>query len=569
MREITGGELVLECFKAEGVEMTFGITDGSHGPIICLTPDYGIRHINVHHEEAGVHTAEGYSRLTHKAGIFFAGPGPAGANMIAGLSSAMAEGHPVLGIATTRRTLVNNPDRGGAWQATNMVDMAVPVTKYAAHVPRLDRIPEMLRTAFRTMMTGRPGPAFLSIPEEFLMAKIDADTVDIFPSSTYRISNIGAGDPDMIEEAAELLVNAKKIVMHAGKGVLWADASDEFVALGNHLAAAMSTTIGAKGVIPEDHPHCFMGFDVGASTAVRNEADVILVVGSRLGEYDSFGLQPVWGDPKKQKTIHIDSDPMSIGINRPVDLPIVANAKGALAGILKRVKAKSDARDALPDLDKYRALTAETINDAIEFLAPVEKGVHPAEMVMKAREFFSDDTIIALDGGNTVLWSVGFCQIKKPNTFLYSVKQGYLGTGLGFATGAKLGSPDSPVCLITGDGAFGFNIMEMETALREKAPIVVIVLVDSAWGMEKVAFEQRGFTRDQYINIDLHPDVRYDKIAEGMACHGEYVDHIDNLIPALERATASGKPAVIHVAVDPKANEKTPGQKAFNYARTN
>ena len=174
-----------------------------------------------------------------------------------------------------------------------------------------------------------------------------------------------------------------------------------------------------------------------------------------------------------------------------------------------------------------------------------------------------------LDGGNTALNSVAFYPILKANSFIYSVKMGYLGTGLPFGIGAKLATPDRPVCVISGDGAMGFNIMELETAAREQTPIVVIVAVDDAWGMEKTAFLAQGLGADDWANrgIEIAP-VRYDGVARNMGCHGEFVDQINQLQPALERAVESGKPAVIHVQVDRNLNTKPPGWEWFRKMRT-
>ncbi|HBY07453.1 MAG TPA: acetolactate synthase large subunit [Chloroflexi bacterium] len=569
MSEITVGELLARCLQAEGIEMMFGIIDGSHIPFTAQAPRYGIRHINCHHEEGAVHLAEGYTRISRKPSVVIGSPGPGGANMLAGVSSAYAEGHPIIAIACTRRRLTTDPDRGGAWQATDLVEMARPITKYSALVRQPERLPEMLRAAFRAALTGRPGPAFIAIPDEFLGMKIDANKAPVYPSSNYRMINMGSGDPAWIKQAAEILTNAKRPFLHAGKGVLWADAVAEFVALGNHLAAGMSTSMGARGAVPEDHPHYFFLFDMQASALARNEADVVLVVGSRLGEYDGWGMPPAWGDPSRQKTIQIDADPASIGLNRPVDLGIVADAKAALTSLLAEVKAQTPPRAEMPNLSRYRELTQQTMMEGMQYImAQPTHGLNPGQMVFGARTFFPSDAISVLDGGNTTLWGVAYNQITEPNSFLYSVKMGFLGTGLPFAIGAKLANPERQVYCITGDGAAGFNLMEMETALRENIPLVVIVAVDDGWGMERSAYTFQGYPPEQQHGVDLSNQLRYDLIAQGMGCYGEKVDDVDQLAPALERAVASGKPALLHVTVDQAINADPPGYKQFRYIRT-
>ena len=419
MTEITVGELLARCLQAEGIEMMFGIIDGAHIPFTVHAPKYGIRHINCRHEEGAVHLAEGYSRTNGKPSVVIASPGPGGANMLAGISSAHAEGHPIIAIACTRRRLTTDPERGGAWQATNLVDMAKPITKYSGLVRQPERLPEMMRAAFRAALTGRPGPVFIAIPDEMLGMKIDDEKIPVYPSSQYRMTNMGAGDPAWIEEAAELLANAKRPFLHAGKGVLWADASQEFLELSDYLAAGMSTSMGARGAVPEDHPRYFFVFDMQASSLAKNEADVILVVGSRLGEYDGWGSHPAWGKPSEQKTIQIDVDANSIGLNRPVDVGILADAKSALKAILSKVKEKRQARTEMEDLPRYRELTQQTQMQGFQFLmAEPTHGLNPGQMVFNARTFFPRNAVTVLDGGNTTLWGWMAMRWLQRNSFL-------------------------------------------------------------------------------------------------------------------------------------------------------
>lgn len=570
MSEITVGELLVRCLRAEGVELMTGIIDGAHIPIVVHTAKYGIRYVNAHHEEAAAHIAEGYTRIARKPAVVIGNPGCGTGNMLAGVVSAHAEGHPILAIGSLRPRLKTDPNRGGAWQAADTESMARPITKYAATVRQAERLPEMMRAAFRAALTGRPGPAYLALPDELLLEKIDASKLPpIHPADRYRVTSMGAGDPAWIERAADLLAGATRIHVHAGKGVLWSDASAELAALGEHLGATLGASLGARGAVAEDHPHYFHPFDLNGAGLARAEAEVVLVVGGRLGEYDGWGGPPMWGAPASQKTIQIDSDPMSIGLNRPVDVGIVADAKPALAALLAAVSRRMPSRGAPPDLARYREQSAATMQQGIAYLGSSGSGgVNPGRMVMAVRQHFPRDVVTVLDGGNTTLTGVAFHPILSSPSFLYSVKMGYLGTGLPFAMGAKLAAPDRPVCLITGDGAFGFHPMELETAAREDLPIVTVVAVDAAWGMEKTAYLAQGYGAPDWERrgIELAP-VRYDGLARELGCHGERVERIEELEPALARAVASKKPAVIHVEVDRELNTKPPGWEQFRKAR--
>lgn len=565
---ITVGELLVRCLQLEGVDFMTGIVDGAHIPFVRHTAAYGIDYVNTRHEEGAVHIAEAYTRLAHKPAVVIGNPGPGGANMLAGLTSAHGEGHPVVAIACTRRASVNSPDRGGAWQSTDLVAMARPITKYAGLISRADRVADMVRAAFRAAMVGRPGPTFLAIPDELLTETVDVSTMRLTPADRNRVINTGAGDADLLDAVAQRLASAKKPFMFAGKGVLWSEASERFVALAEHLGAAMSTTLGGRGAVPEDHPNYYQIVDGNTLRAVRNEADVVLVVGARLGEYDAWGMPPAWGDPDDQFTIQIDSDPMSIGVNRPVDLAVVADAGDALGALLERVAALTEARDGVADADRYAAIHDETVmNAAPHVMAEPKVGLNPGQMVMALRELMPRNAVTVADGGNTTLWAAALNPVYEPDSFLYSVKMGYLGTGLPFAIGAKLASPERCVYLITGDGAFGFNAMELETALRAGAPVISIVNVDDGWGMERTAHRFQGVPEDDAQGVLLSPGTRYDELARSLGCHGEYVDSIDQLAPAVERCLESTISSVIHVVVDPDLNADPIGYEQFRSTR--
>lgn len=566
---ITVGELLVRCLQLEGVDFMCGIVDGAHIPFVRHIDAYGIRYVNTRHEEAAAHIAESYTRLTHRPAVVIGNPGPGGANALAGLTSAHGEGHPVVVIACTRRSAVNSPDRGGAWQATDLVAMARPITKFAALISRADRVPDLVRAAFRAATVGRHGPAFLAIPDELLNEEIDLEPLRVTPAARNRVLNVGAGDPELIAEAAERLTAAERPLLFAGKGVLWSEASDAFVALGAHLAAAMSTTLGARGAVPEDHPRYFHIADATTLRAVRNDADVVLVVGARLGEYDGWGMPPAWGDPDDQFTIQIDADPTSIGLNRPVDLPIVADARAALEALAAQVRSRCEPRSELAGAARYAELHDEAVaNAAPAVLAEPTVGVNPGQMVMALREVFPRDAVVVVDGGNTTLWSVALNPVYEPDSFLYSVKMGYLGTGLPFAIGAKLAAPQRPVYLISGDGAFGFNAMELETAQREGTAVICVVAADDGWGMERTAHRFGGVPDDQVHGTELSAAVRYDELARALGCHGELVESIADLAPAVERSVASGLPSVIHVRIDPDLNANPIGYEQFRAART-
>jgi acetolactate synthase-1/2/3 large subunit len=324
----------------------------------------------------------------------------------------------------------------------------------------------------------------------------------------------------------------------------------------------LTTSLAARGVVPEDHPRYFHPLNRDALEAARAEADAVLAVGGRLGELDGWGRAPFWGDPSDQKTIQVNVDPLAIGLNRPVDLGIVGDARAVLTALLAAVKERTEPRSEHAGFERYRALTKEW---EAELQSAVEAGasqVNPGRMVQLVREFFPRHAITVMDGGNTSLWAASYNPILAPRSYLYTAKFGHLGTGLPYAIGAKLAAPDRPVYLISGDGAIGFNVQELETARRYNAPVIAIVSCDKGWGMERSSqmFAQIG----EMVEVDLYPGTRYDQVAEAFGCHGELVENLEDLPPALQRAVDSGKPALIQVMVDPMNNLAPPGILVFS-----
>lgn len=561
MPDMTGGELLLKCLQQEGVSTLFGILDGSFNTFLDKLDAYEMRFINARHEAAAANMAEAYARMRGKPAVVVGGIGPGASNMISGVITAYAEGTPLIAISGQRRRSIIYPDRGGSFQNVRLVDLFRPVTKWSEGVRAWRRLPELLRAAFRAALTGRPGPVYLEIPEDVMRGVGDPTTVDVWSPGQYRLANAGPGDPTQIAQAADLLAEAKRPFLHAGSGVSWAAAWNEFLELGDYLSAGLTTSLAARGVVPEDHPRYFHPLNRDALETARREADVVLVAGSRLGELDNWGKAPSWSPPDAQQVIQIDADPAAVGLNRPVTLGILGDARLVLTQLLAAVKERTEAKAEHEAFGRYRELTADWREQRDRALGGDGELVNPGRLVQEVRAFFPRDAITVMDGGNTSLWTTSFNPIYEPRSYLYTAKFGHLGTGLPYAIGAKLAAPDRPVYLVTGDGALGFNIQELETARRYDVPIVVVVACDAGWGMERSS--QVFAQLEGMVETELSPDTRYDKVAEGFGCYGECVEALEHLPAALQRATASGKPALIQVMVDQMANMAPPGLMTF------
>lgn len=562
MAEITGGELILKCLVQEGIKTIFAVPDAAYNPLMGKLKDYGIRMIPPRHEAAGAHMADAMARMTGAPAVCMAGAGPGTANLLSGITTAYAEGSPVVAITAQRRKAVIYPDKGGSFQYCNQIDLFKPVTKWNAVVNDWDRIPELLQKAFRIAMAGKPGPVQLDIPDEMFYVTGEESTVRIVSPKRYRVDYRRAGNPELVEKAAKILADAAYPLVHAGGGVKHSKAACVVRELAEYLGTVVTTSAGARGSLPEDHPQYFQSLSPAAREACK-KSDVVLVIGSQVSETEFRGQYPDWGKPEEQKIIQIDIDPAMIALNREVDLAIIGDAKRIVEDILEQLKGITGTREPIAALASLKQINDAWKEELFQAASDSpDSPVHPGSMAKAVRDVFPRDAIMVMDGGNNGLYTAHYHAVFSPYSVLWTSKFGHLGTGIPYALGTKLANPDKIVYVVTGDSASGFNLMEMETAKREKLPIIVIINCDYQWGMEAPG-QIMEFGGPEFMVGVAHYPIRYDKIAQAMDCHGEYVDNVNELRPAIQRALDSGEPAVVHVVTNKEANTWPPGLIEF------
>jgi acetolactate synthase-1/2/3 large subunit len=562
MAEITGGELLLRCLHAEGVRRVYAIPDGTYNIVLeamqRLAKEIPCELVVPRHEAAAAHMADGQTRVTGEPAVVMACAGPGAANLVSGVITAQAEGSPVVAITTTRRSDIAYP-HSGAMQVADQLAYFRPVVKWNATVRDWRRIPDLVSQAFRVAMSGSPGPVHIDVPENLLTERGDGDSVEI----RRRLPALAAVPaPKRIAEAADLLVGAKLPNLHLGSGAMRAGAAAPARTLAEHLGCPVTTAVGGRGLLPEDHelsvhPLC------PASVLLHRSADVVLAAGTRFGELEFWGRWPMWAKPLDQRLIQVDVEADHIGLNRPADVALVGDARETLAELMDAVRARTPPRpphERTQELRRIQADWSAALDAAIadEQRRPLLTG----SLFRILNEFFPRDAVMVMDGGNTCMWGVHYHLARAPRALLWTSNFGHLGTGLPYALGAKLAQPDRAVYCVTGDGAFGFHLQELETAARHRLGVLVVVAVDAAWGMEKTS-QNRIFGREgQWLGCD-HAPVRYDRIAEAMGCHGDYVETAAEFRSALPRAAASGRPAVIHAVIDAAANVNPPGMELW------
>jgi acetolactate synthase-1/2/3 large subunit len=556
MAGVDGGELLVRALRAEGVDLLVTIPDIGQSPMIRSAEQAGLRMVNPRHESAGVHMAEAYARAGGGLAAVGAAGGPGVANLLPGLACAWMEGWPLVAIGTQRVRRTLHAVRRGRFQYGPLLEAVGPVTKYAVRIEEPARIPEIVREAVRHATAPRPGPVYLEVPTDVLGETV-AEPVDT--DARGRHARAGAPDPEAVRAAAAAVADARFPLVLAGQGVVAGDAADALRAFAEQTGALVMTTAGARGVFPEDHP-LSAGMTFPWGTPAHLDSDVVLVVGTQLGESTQYLGAPAWAGPGRQRVIHLDADPTVIGVNRAVDVALVGDARAGLDALTGACEALGPARDPgaaavtyARDAQAFRAAVADSYADV------GGAAVHPGQLAVTVARYFGDEAIACFDGGNTTLWAHLAHVFRRPRSVLWTSHFGHLGTGLPYAIGAKVAAPDRPVYLLSGDGAFGFNVQELETAAREGIDVVAIVACDFAWGMEVVHMRKAAGT-----NAGVRMSTaRYDDVARALGCFGARVRTADELVPALDAAVASGGPAVVQVEVDAGENEQPPGLDDF------
>ncbi len=545
MAEMSAGRAVIELLKAEQVQYIFGIVGSTFLDVLdALYDDPAVEYVNVRHEQAGAFMADGLARVTGRPGVCLVTSGPGATNLLTGAAAAYVAHSPVLMLAGG--VALEHYRRDG-FQDYDLLSMFRPVTKYATHVTRPDRVVEELRTALRIAMSGRRGPVYVEIPRDVL----NDQTIDVVagPTDAYRAAHAHTPHPDAIRAAAALVRRAERPLLLLGGGVNWAGANDLVVRLAERHGLPIVTAYGRNDVVPNTHP-LYVG-PLGragspeASAACRR-ADLLLVIGSRLGQFTShFDHRSITaGTP----IVQIDIDARDIGRYYPVSLGIQADAGEATAALLDAMGRDGAAVDRTAwrtEVDAFReARRARLAREATLDASPMK----PQRVYAELRNALPGDTIVALDAGAAPAYGYDRLVFARPRSFLTPLDLGGLGFAFPEALGAKLGRPDAPVLAIHGDGGFLMNAQEMETAVRHGINVVTLVMNNNCWGSEKAY--QKHFYAGRYIGCDIG-NPRYDAYAKLFGAAGYYVDHPDQVGDAVKAAFGCGKPAVIEIPIDP------------------
>jgi thiamine pyrophosphate-dependent acetolactate synthase large subunit-like protein len=534
MAKVNGNDLVAQALADEGVDTVFYLTGGPMVDVASRCIER-FRSVDVRHEQAAAMAAHAYSRVSGKPGVCFAASGPGATNLITGVGNAFLDAVPVIALGGASAVAQTGM---GAFQEMDQVGMFKPITKWSERVIDTRRIPEIINKAFRVATSGQPGPVYVDLPGDVLYRRID-DSEVLFPKRAHVAPRV-SGDPALIKTAIALLKQAQRPIVLTGTGVFWSGAMAELKEFVEMSGIPFYTTPQGRGVIAEDHPLSFLG----ARNQAWKEADVVLIVGTRLNFIIGFGLPPRWAEGVK--IIQVDISDEEIGRNRPVDIGIVGDAKVVLRQLLEEGRDTFHGRKELPWVDTLRGYDKRALEKSQAFLNSDAMPIHPLRLCKEVRDFMDRDAIIVVDGHEILNFARQSVPTNAPGHRVNAGPNGCMGVAVPFGLGAKVAKPDTQVIVLSGDGSFGMNGMEIDTMVRHKIPVLVVISNNGGWagvgGMD--AGRDLGFSR-------------YDKMAEVFGGHGEFVERPQDIRPALERAAASGKPAVVNVVTDPKARSST------------
>jgi acetolactate synthase-1/2/3 large subunit len=537
MGTVTGAQLLVRMLKAEGVRHLFTLSGLHIAPIYAACVEEGIAIVDTRHEQAAAHAADATARLTRGVGVCAVTAGPGVTDALTGIANAYAANSPVLLLGGAAPSF--NAGKGSL-QEMEQVDLFTRITRWSDRVPSPDRVPTYLAKAFRTMLTGRPGPVFLELPWDVLSNGVEESECPL-PTS-YRTRARQPGDPAFIERAAALLAGAQRPAIVAGSSIHWDDGQAQLAAFAERAGAPVYLNGAGRGSLPADHPHFFSHTRKDALA----EADVVVIVGTPLDFRLGYGT----GIAEGAKIVQVDTDPGEIGRNRAVDLGIIGDSRSVLEQLTAALSARPRGEPWLKELRRReQAKAARQAEYERSDQVPIHHFRLAKELDGVARA--AGDSMFVADGGNWVAIAAKVISLRKPGRWLDPGPLGCLGVGAPFAIAAKLLHPDRPVFVIQGDGSFGFNGMDFETALRFKLPMVVVVGNDAAWGQIRLPQVQL-FGPEKSPATQLVP-TRYDKVVEALGGYGEQVTEPGQIRPALERAAASGTVACVNVILDPEA----------------
>ncbi len=558
-------DAVMECLKAEGVDVVFGLPGGANLPTYDAFVDGGLRHILVRHEAGGGHAAEGYAKATGKVGVAFATSGPGATNLITPICDAMMDSVPVVFITGQVRTELLGTD---GFQEADTIGITMPIVKHSFMIQDPLEIPRAIHEAFFLARSGRPGPVLVDIPQDLSRAEIPYEPVADVRLPGYQPTL--EGNQKQIRQAAKALAAAHRPVIYAGGGVVNANASSELIEFATADRFPVTCTLMGLGAFParlpaphdggsaemagtpEGAPHPqWLGMlgmhGTRAANYAMDEADLICAVGARFDDRVTGKLSEF---APNAKFIHIDVDPAEISKNIPAHIPIVGDAKHVLAKLLVEYRALSAPSDRLNEW--WERIEGWREKYPLSFEDSSDTEIKPQYMIQALHEATGGEAILTSDVGQHQMWAAQYYDFPAPRRWINSGGLGTMGFGLPAAMGAAVGCPERTVCCIAGDGSVQMNAQELATCAQEKIPIKVFIMNNGYLGMVRQWQELFWDGRYSHVETGDYPD--FVKLAEAYGATGMRFDDKTTLVEDMKRAIATDGPVVVDVKVTREEN---------------
>ena len=535
---MTGAQILCEALVREGVEIIFGFPGGTVLPLYDTLSDYPqLRHVLVRHEQGAVHAADGYARVTGKVGVCLATSGPGATNLITGIANAHLDSSAIVAITgQVPRPMIGKD----AFQESDITGITLPITKHNYLTTSAESLGGIVKEAFYLARTGRPGPVLIDIPRDVFTEEGEF----IYPKkiSIPGYKAVFRGHAAQIHRASELINEAQRPVIIAGRGVVISRAYDELRELAENAQMPVITTLLGIGAFPGSHLLSFgmlgMHGMAHANLAV-SESDLIVAVGMR---FDDRAIGKVEEFAPRAQIIHIDIDPAEIGKNVQVDVPIVGDAKSVLQALNKEVATQSRV-DWIDQLEEWRRKHPRSVGESEQLL--------PQYVVSKICEMTGGDTYVITDVGQHQMWCAQYFCYTKPNSIVSSGGLGTMGFALPASVGVQVGCPTDSVWCVVGDGGFQMTIQELGTVVQEKLPVKIAIINNGYLGM--VRQWQELFYERRYVATPLWgPD--FIKIAEAYSIAALRVREKNEVAAAIEKAIDHDGPFLIEFVVEPEEN---------------
>jgi acetolactate synthase-1/2/3 large subunit len=539
-------DAIMECLKAEGVEVVFGLPGGANLPTYDAFVDAGIRHVLVRHEAGGGHAAEGYAKATGRVGVAFATSGPGATNVVTPIVDAMMDSVPTVFITGQVRTDLIGTD---GFQETDTLGITMPVVKHSFQIRSPIEIPRAIHEAFHIARSGRPGPVVVDIPQDLSRAEIDYEPVTDLHLPGYQPTI--DGNTKQIRQAAKAMASARRPVIYAGGGVVNANAAKELLDFATADRFPVTCTLMGLGGFPAPHPQWLgmLGMH-GTRTAnyAMDEADLICAVGARFDDRITGKLSEF---APRAKFIHIDVDPAEISKNIPAHIPIVGDARNVLTKLVKEYRALEGISSSR--LDDWWAKIAEwQAKHPLRYEDSTDAEIKPQFMVQALYEATGGDAIVTSDVGQHQMWAAQYYHFAKPRRWINSGGLGTMGFGLPAALGAAVGCPDETVVCIAGDGSIQMNIQELATCAQDKIPVKVFIMNNGYLGMVRQWQELFWDKRYSHVDMGSYPD--FVKLADAYGATGLRLTDKATLVDDMKEALATDGPVLVDVRVTREEN---------------